>query len=267
MDGYNAFHTRRRSRFAALASAIVLATGIGACDWGGETRDALQPSGPGAEPDPELGASSGDIDIGARSSEAGTAERNEAAARADDAESESLDSALGPEPAEDAPQETQIAAARSTGAVSAAAALEPVGDGQAHGDASFIQTDEGLEIVVTMAGLEPGRHGIHVHENGDCSGPAAEAAGDHFNPAGSAHGAPSDEPSARHAGDLGNLSADASGDAELNLTDEVLTVEGENGVTGRAIIVHGGEDDFSSQPSGESGDPVACGVIEVSARG
>src|SRR5690606_24833693 len=122
-------------------------------------------------------------------------------------------------------------------------------------------------VVVTMTGLAPGQHGIHVHENGDCSGPAAEGAGDHLNPDGAEHGAPSDDPAARHAGDLGNITADASGDAELNLTVDGLMIEGERGVAGKAIIVHSGEDDFSTQPSGESGDPVSCGVIEASARG
>jgi superoxide dismutase, Cu-Zn family len=118
-----------------------------------------------------------------------------------------------------------------------------------------------------MMGLEPGQHGIHVHENGDCAGPTAEGAGDHLNPDGAKHGAPSDEPATRHAGDLGNIMADASGEADLTLTVDGLTVEGERGVASKAIIVHAGEDDFSTQPSGESGDPVACGVIEVSARG
>src|SRR5690606_4241128 len=161
----------------------------------------------------------------------------------------------------------QVAAAGSTGAVSASAVLEPTEGNEASGNASFISTEEGLEIVVTMAGLEPGQHGIHVHENGDCSGPAAEGAGDHFNPDDAQHGAPSDDPATRHAGDLGNMTADASGEAELNITMESLKVEGERGVTGKAIIVHASEDDFSTQPSGESGDPVACGVIEASARG
>src|SRR5690606_29762173 len=121
MEGRYETHTRRRLRFGALASAIVLATGLGACERGGEARDA-QPAGPA-----ELGADPGDIDIGARSTEAATAERNEAAARADDAEtgSENPDSALGAQQAEDASAETRIAAAGSTGAVSAAATIEP----------------------------------------------------------------------------------------------------------------------------------------------
>ena len=248
--------SRRLRGFSALASAVLLATAIGAC----EARNAQQPPASGAGPDP------GDIDIGARSTEEGNAERNEAAARANQESRERSDTTPDAESRAD-DVETEIATAGPTGTVSASASIEPVGTSQARGRASFIETNEGLEVVVAMSGLEPGAHGIHIHGNGDCSGPAAEAAGDHFNPDGTPHGAPTDDPSARHAGDLGNISADESGEAELAMTYEMLTVEGERGVVGRAIIVHSGEDDFMSQPSGESGDPVACGVIEASARG
>lgn len=252
----------RLPRVGALACAILLATSLSACDVAGDASNAQQPAGSAAERDP------GDIDIGARSTESGNAGRNEAAARANQGARESSDTTLGPEPAaDDAAEETEVAVAGPTGAVSAAAAIEPVGGSQARGDASFIEINEGLEIVVTMSGLEPGEHGIHIHENGDCSGPAAEGAGDHFNPDDTQHGGPTDDPSARHAGDLGNISADESGEAELNMTHDILGVEGDHGVAGKAIIVHSGEDDFTSQPSGESGDPVACGVIEISARG
>lgn len=263
MEGHYKPRSRSGPRVGTLASALILIVGAGACDQrAGPGPEGPQPLGQAAQQDREPGEHPDDIDIGARSTESGAAERNEAAADAD-TQPGSRDSTLGPESAED----TRIAAAGSTGAVSASAVIEPVGGSQARGDASFIETEQGLEIVVMMSGLEPGEHGIHVHENGDCSGPAAEAAGDHFNPLGSPHGAPTNDPSERHAGDLGNISADASGEAELYLVDEILTVEGEHGVAGKAIIVHSGEDDLMSQPSGESGDPVACGVIEVTARG
>lgn len=267
-EGIEPIACRREARFGrlvrigALASAILLGSGIAACDLTGDARNAQQPSNPGAGPDP------GDIDIGARSTESGNAERNEAAARANQASRERSDAPAAAESAAGgSDEETGIAAAPSTGAVRASASIEPVGDSEARGEASFIETDEGLEIIVTMSGLDPGEHGIHIHENGDCSGPAAEGAGDHFNPDGTPHGAPTDDPSARHAGDLGNISADESGEAQLDMTHDMLTVEGELGVAGKAIIVHSGEDDLMSQPSGESGDPVACGVIEVTARG
>lgn len=267
MERHHEARSRRGPRVGALASALILIAGAGACEQrAGPGPAGSQPLGQAAQQDREPGADPDDIDIGARSTERGAAERNETASQAD-AQPEDRDSTLGPEPGEDASTQNRIAAAESIGAVSASAVLEPVGGSQARGDASFVETEQGLEIVVTMSGLEPGEHGIHVHENGDCSGPAAEAAGGHFNPMGSPHGAPTDDPSERHAGDLGNISADASGEAELRLVDEILTIQGEHGVAGRAIIVHSDEDDLVSQPSGESGDPVACGVIEVSARG
>lgn len=253
-------HSHRRLRMSPLASAAFLAMGIIACSMVVQTSNAQQPEPSGAEPD------RGDIDIGARSTESGNAERNEAAARANQESSQSSDRTQDLESA-DGEAETGIAAAGSRGTVSATATIEPVGGGQARGEASFVETEEGLEIVVTMSGLEPGEHGIHIHENGDCSGPAAEAAGHHFNPDDSPHGAPTNDASTRHAGDLGNIMADESGEAELGMTDDILTVEGERGVAGKAIVVHSGEDDLMSQPSGESGDPVACGVIETSARG
>jgi len=255
-------------RAGTIASAILLTLGISGCDTGGDVRDGAQPLGQAAQPERELDEPAADIDIGARSTEEGTAARNEAAARTDSSQADDADSAIGSDAgASDEPGSTELAAAGATGAASAAAVLTPTEGKQASGNASFIEMEDGLQVVVTMAGLEPGQHGIHVHENGDCSGPAAEAAGDHFNPQDVEHGAPSDDPAQRHAGDLGNISADASGEAELSIVAEGMTVQGERGVAGKAIIVHADEDDLSSQPSGESGDPVACGVIEVSARG
>lgn len=245
-----------------LAAAVALAAGAAACDMGTETRDPAQSPGADVRPDPQLGTQPQDVDIEERSSEELRAVQNRAATNATDDE---LGAADDVESAADAGS-AQIAAL-GTRAVSAFAVLEPVGSGNARGDASFIDTEDGLEVVVTMTGLEPGQHGIHVHEMGDCTGPAAEVGGEHFNPDGSQHGAPADDPSSRHAGDFGNISADENGEAQLNLTVDDLTVEGTRGVVGRAIIVHMSEDDFSSQPAGESGDAVSCGVIEARAQG
>lgn len=315
MQGQQEVRSHIGAGLGTLAAAVLIATGMSACDYGPETRDLPQNPGQDVQPDPQLGARQGDVDISARSTEAGNAARNEAAAREEfgssDAGSEEPEVAVAQtddaavaivetdqtaataetdetaataendETAatsendgnnsvtadEQAEASTQVAAAGSPATVTAFAVLEPTEGNEARGDASFVETEEGLEIVVTMTQLTPGQHAVHVHENGDCSGPAAEAAGDHFNPGGSPHGAPSDDPSERHAGDLGNFLADSTGLAELNLTVENLAVEGERGVAGRAIIVHAGEDDFSSQPSGQSGDPISCGVIEARGRG
>ncbi len=242
---------------AALIGAAMLA-GLTACEPGTDRAPAEEP-GRDVRPDPELGAQRRGADIGVAGQIAdreGDPARNEPDADPDDRERS----------ASSAEDSTRIAALPSS-PVRAHAAIEPTEGHDARGEASFVETDDGLDIVVTMTGLPPGLHGIHVHEHGDCSGPAAEAAGDHFNPEGTPHGAPSDDPSKRHAGDLGNLFADDDGRAELMLTMSDLSIAAGRGVAGRAIVVHSAEDDFTTQPSGDSGDRVACGVIEARAAG
>lgn len=265
----------------SLIGAAALLT-LAACEPPGpETREPPQPPGQEAQPDPQLGAQPGDVDIEARSTEETRAARNRAATEAAGdgdaagggnaaggaAEGSTGSPGAGGASSADSAEGGQQVAVLGSSPVRAHATLEPTEGNEAHGDASFIETEEGLEIIVTMARLTPGQHGIHVHENGDCSGPNAEGAGDHFNPGDSRHGAPTDDPSERHAGDLGNISADSTGDAELTLTMPDLALEGTRGVVGRAIIVHADQDDFTSQPSGESGDPVSCGVIEARGTG
>jgi superoxide dismutase, Cu-Zn family len=157
--------------------------------------------------------------------------------------------------------ETQ-AAARDT-APDARAVLEPVGDSSVRGTVAFTEQDGSMHIVATIMGLNPGRHGLHLHENGDCASPGAESAGDHFSPSDDPHGAPTDAPRQHHAGDLGNVSAPFGGVGLKQIDDPELTLDGELGVVGRAVIVHGGADDLETQPSGNSGDPVACGVVRL----
>ncbi len=145
----------------------------------------------------------------------------------------------------------------------ARAELEPVDGSDARGSVEFRPGADGaLEIVAAVSGMEPGTYGIHVHEVGDCSGDAASAAGDHFSPDGDTHGGPYDSRGERHAGDLGNITVDSRGEGRKEVSLEELALGGRYGVVGRAVIVHSGEDDLQSQPSGESGDPIACGVIE-----
>lgn len=156
------------------------------------------------------------------------------------------------------------AAAEATlGRPSARATLESIGDSGAQGAVLFVETGDGLHIAARVSGLEPGPHGMHLHENGDCSGAGAEAAGDHFAPRGHPHGSPSDTPAEHHAGDLGNIRAPFGGTADKRMTDQGLTLHGNLGVVGRAVVVHEGEDDLSSQPSGGSGNPIACGVVRM----
>ena len=130
----------------------------------------------------------------------------------------------------------------------------------------FTALDDAVEVRYDLSGLSDGPHGFHVHQTGDCSadstGTPAGAAGGHFNPLASPHGAPSNAPARRHAGDLGNIDAEG-GRAVGVVVDSVLAFSGPTSVLGKAILVHGGEDDLESQPAGDAGARVGCGVIEA----
>lgn len=129
------------------------------------------------------------------------------------------------------------------------------------GSATFTSMNGGIRVEATVSGLEPGMHGIHIHENGDCSAPDASSAGGHFAPEGNQHGAPDDQE--RHAGDLGNLDVGQDSTGRYSRVDSVLTFDGPNSIIGKALVIHSGEDDLTTQPSGNSGERVACGVIEM----
>jgi Cu-Zn family superoxide dismutase len=144
--------------------------------------------------------------------------------------------------------------------LSAVAQLSPTQGNKARGLVQFKNEPTGVRVTADITGLTPGEHGFHVHENGDCSAPDASSAGGHFNPTNQSHGARDAE--VRHIGDLGNLVADANGQALLNYIDPKLTLTGPNSIIGRAVIVHAGRDDLKSQPSGDAGGRVACGTIE-----
>ena len=126
------------------------------------------------------------------------------------------------------------------------------------GKASFSLTGGRMVIEIDMQGLSPGRHGLHVHEFGDC-GNNAVSSGGHFNPTGQKHGPGMLEDS--HAGDLGNLVADATGTAHAVLETEHLTFAGKSSVLGLTLVVDADPDDYVTQPSGNSGIAVACGKI------
>ncbi|MEX2124077.1 MAG: superoxide dismutase family protein [Woeseia sp.] len=109
---------------------------------------------------------------------------------------------------------------------------------------------------------KPGAHGLHIHAMGDCSAPDASSAGDHFNPHDDPHGSPRDLDDAHHVGDLGNITTNEAGEAEVSIEDTEMKLSGAESVIGKALIVHSGQDDFETQPSGDSGSPVGCGEIE-----
>ena len=142
----------------------------------------------------------------------------------------------------------------------AVADLQPLGGSGVSGTVTFTKGPAGVQIQARVTGLTPGRHGFHVHENGDCSAPDGSSAGGHFNPTGVPHAGP--DAAQAHVGDMGNLVADAQGTAVLTMRSPRMTIgHGQTDILGKAVIVHGGADDLSSQPSGAAGPRVACGVI------
>lgn len=138
--------------------------------------------------------------------------------------------------------------------------LNPTKGNKTQGIVSFTKVEGGVKIVAEVHNLTPGSHGFHIHEFGDCSSPDGMSAGGHFNPKGSKHGAP--DGLDRHAGDLGNLVADDQGVAHYERVDNVITLEGPDTIVGRSVVVHANADDFQTQPTGNAGGRVACGVIE-----
>ncbi|MEM1117241.1 MAG: superoxide dismutase family protein [Bacteroidota bacterium] len=173
--------------------------------------------------------------------------------------------------ADDAPAaDTSEADARPEAVAAADRGAQAILDGLngsgVSGTVAFRETDGALTMRIALAGLTPGAHGFHVHE-GDSCGPGEDgtpggAAGGHFNPLVSEHGAPADAPSDRHAGDLGNITANEEGIVAGTVVDSVLTLSGPTSAIGRAVIVHADADDLTSQPSGAAGPRVACGIVE-----
>ena len=137
-------------------------------------------------------------------------------------------------------------------------------DGNAIGTAELSEEDAGVKVALEVEGLEEGMHGIHFHETGMCEGPDFETAGGHFNPADAMHGM--DNPDGPHAGDLPNIEASSDGTASQEFTAEnvTLAIGEENSLLkegGTALVIHAGEDDQTTDPSGDSGDRIACGVV------
>lgn len=145
----------------------------------------------------------------------------------------------------------------------AEASIEARSDSAVTGGIAFDELDGLLRIHGSLSGLEPGAHGFHIHETGDCSAPDAASAGGHFAPMSSRHGAPSQPLAQRHAGDLGNIVASEDGTAAIDILVSASNSDdlGQR-IIGKAVVVHGAADDLTSQPSGAAGDRVGCGVIQ-----
>jgi len=148
----------------------------------------------------------------------------------------------------------------------AVAVLQPTKstDSKVNGTVTFTKTDKGVRIQADINGLTPGKHGFHIHEFGDASSPDGMSAGGHFNPHGMEHGSPTAEK--RHVGDLGNLEADSSGHATLDMVDPALGFSGATSILGRGVVVHEKADDFG-QPVGNAGGRLAVGTIGVAKAG
>ncbi|CRX38200.1 superoxide dismutase family protein [Estrella lausannensis] len=141
----------------------------------------------------------------------------------------------------------------------AKALLEPIDGSNVKGVVTFIEEKRGVKIIADFTGLTPGEHGLIIHESNACSGPGAMDAGRHFNPSKAPHAGPNDSP--RHAGDLGNVKADSKGKAHLERLDFVIRLDGPESILGKAIVVHKYRDDYISQPVGNTGAGLACGLI------
>lgn len=153
------------------------------------------------------------------------------------------------------------AAHLEAGKAKAVTALTSAKGQKVSGTVTFTQEGETTRIVGEIKGLKKsGKHGFHIHEFGDCSSPDFTSAGGHFNPDGTQHGNLTD--AQKHAGDMGNIEADAKGVAKIDLIVKNMPVN--KGIAGRSLVIHEKEDDLKSQPSGNAGSRLACGIIGTS---
>jgi Cu-Zn family superoxide dismutase len=144
----------------------------------------------------------------------------------------------------------------------ATAQLQPTKGNKTMGEATFEQAGDKVRVVVFVQGLKPGQeHGLHIHEGGDCGADGMNAKG-HFNPYGKPHG--NYASAARHAGDLPPLKANKKGRAKVNVDLDLITLApGAGNIVGRSMVIHAGPDDYRTQPTGNSGARIACGVIKA----
>lgn len=129
------------------------------------------------------------------------------------------------------------------------------------GTVTFTKVGDEVQVIADVQNLTPGKHGFHIHDKGDCSAPDASSAGPHFNPTMKHHGGPMTAD--HHAGDLGNIEADSTGKAHLDWKGK-LSLSGADSIIGKSVVVHEKEDDLKTDPSGNSGARIGCGVINAS---
>ncbi len=148
------------------------------------------------------------------------------------------------------------------GEAQAVATIEPKNESGVTGTASFTVTGDQVILTLSIENATPGEHAFHLHEVGDCSAPDGTSAGGHWNPTEHDHGQWGGE--AFHLGDVGNLDVGEDGTATLTVETDLWSVGtgDDNDVVGRAVIVHEGVDDFTTQPTGAAGGRIGCGVIQ-----
>jgi Cu-Zn family superoxide dismutase len=160
--------------------------------------------------------------------------------------------------------EAKIASDLKQGVTFAEATLAPKSGSKVSGTVIFSRVQNAVQVIASISGGTPGKHGIHIHEKGDCSAADASSAGAHFNPTGAPHAGPAAQ--VRHVGDLGNITVKEDGIGYLTL--DVPTLHGFtdwNAIVGKAVVLHAKADDEKSQPAGAAGDRIACGVIQAAA--
>ena len=176
---------------------------------------------------------------------------------------------LGCSPSEDAtapgdPHATKEKTPEGTPLLKAVANLTN-GEGHSVGQARITEDEHGVRIHLTANHLAPGEHGFHIHETGQCEAPDFESAGGHFNPKGKKHG--KENPEGAHAGDLDNITVNPDGKVDVTLTVDGVTLNPEASHSllksgGTALVIHEKADDLKSDPAGNAGDRIACGVIK-----
>jgi Cu-Zn family superoxide dismutase len=142
-----------------------------------------------------------------------------------------------------------------------AVAMLKTADGADAGTATVTGADGGLHVTVNATGLPEGTHGVHIHMTGQCEGPTFASAGGHWNPTDAHHGVDNLESPKPHMGDLPNMEVGGDGTGALDATIEGATMAGLMDADGAAFVVHAKADDLKSDPSGNSGDRIACGVF------
>jgi Cu-Zn family superoxide dismutase len=140
----------------------------------------------------------------------------------------------------------------------AVAVIHAINDSEVSGVAYFEKVEDGVHVRAEVTGLTGEKHGFHIHTFGDCTAEDGTSTGGHFNPDGMDHGSP--DMMDRHMGAMGNLEVNEEGVGIRDYIDKVIDMDK---IIGRGIIVHGGEDDLVSQPSGASGPRIGCGVIGI----